>query len=1393
LINPYLDVDTKSTKSQPNISGNPYLPSTSTAPSVNPYLPQANPYLPSQGGDVGGYTGPEGGRTPLNILAAMPGTVEGFVKAGLQFGIATPYATVKSGIVSALKGELDAFPDEFNKVLENAANVSFLGVKPFAAQTEAGERFQHLFHESIIEPISGHFQKKADQVFEATNSAALATSVRTLGELISLLTPIYGIKGATAATKAMVDKIPAKPINIPGTDVGLPLGRKFYEDPKNIIDFKTWDTEYIRSLDKKGRGHEYNLEASRELYTYAMQNHIAKKGKKGDEIIEDKIEITVEEAAPKVDPWEKRLASPGEFISTFDRYLNPRTNKPYTDRALEKYYIKYLNEFDKPPQPEIGKYAKPPVSVSKKIYAKTKADAEIKFANLAEFTEILKERKTSNKQLAPEITQEMAIKILEEARPAVRGEKDGTSTIFSALKGESLVDAKMKARDKGYSDPTVGVSSKGIVSKGKTFFSKFEVYQLMEKGQTGKLVLESGLAKRLKYEDSIFKNRDLMPEEITGVKITPEAFKAMKKTEAAERDATKIAKEIAKGPKEVKTLSPKESESPLDIFDVTKEMWKEEGGWEGKFTSLGAKYIPDNTGELMEYLGDPSRGQFKPGDPLPKYRGLLTRQQGLFSKFIQGTTYKSISLLNKVRQISPTYAKVVDGFVAPALHLAIYDTKGVARRPRTVDSVHTEKANRIGTFMTATLENNGFKGLNEIFKAVRPTYLPGVQQFVRYGGKIMSAKDGLKIARAIRGQGPVPKGKLGELVKETQELIRRMDDYIKEVFPDHETIANYFPQAWNQRFISKNLDQFIKDLTEFLETPKIAKEFEGKHGAYGPGGAAAMADQMAMNIIGEGRTMASNRAEAMLADIMNMTGKESMPEIKAIARKASGVDHQRILRDLPVETFEKYMKNDPYKGLQFYIEETSNRVEWARMYGEHNELLYKGIIDGVRESSAKGYEVPAYVVERTLRLAEAMQGAYKMGGHKGWIKTQRWTTNFLNAALLPLATVASLPEAALPLYNGGARAYGKAIPKVIGAGILMVGKSIHKDFKIGKIDKTRAMIITQQIRKAGDVSAMERMNALFQGDSSMLGNIVFRANLLYYWTNWMNHLAVGTYDAMVKDYFKARVAGKKTGLVKSEEVRMERLMEYYGLDIAEGMAWARAKAPLKGPFFEKLKRGAHIFAEDSVLTPNPATLPLWHSNPNLGWLRHLKTFPTLIGNRVIAKWGIETYKGFHDQGMPVSGGRAGVYTIGTGMGLLLIADLSNQIIDALRYGDKGNPLYEQRFKKLSESERRVLRAIERAGLFGMGNFVFDSMFHSYTGIVGIAMGPTVAKGEALFKAFFAEGLVKQKPKALARELVKLTPALNVNKEIRDEAIKTLENFLKENTFMDEGSKWRKAR
>ena len=1382
MINPYLDVDTESTKSQPNISGNPYLPSTSTAPSVNPYLPQANPYLPSQGGDVGGYTGPEGGRTPLNILAAMPGTLEGVIKTGFHFALATPYATAKAGLSSLINFELDRFPDVFYNTLRNAEDFSVLGLKPFGVQTEAGERFQYKFHE-WISPIINHFDNQAERAFAATNNPAVATGIRTVGELVGLLVPIFGIKGAVSLSKTVAHKIPAKPINIPGTETGLPLGRGYYEDPRNLVTFKEFSNEYAKILPA---GERYNEQTAKDMY--AEFNRKTREGEKDAEpVIEQNVEIVREEAAREIRSSVEETMDPGTFLSAFDQLINPRTNKPYSDAVIKKKFGKFVDMFPMLYH-EPGKYKKPVAKEYRFKTARTHQEMIEKNQAIKDMNRIIAQRKREGRTLDPAITQEMAVKILESGKKAVYSEN--SKKIYSDTR-KGIGEAEAKAIGKGETEYSHGISTRGVISKGTKFFSDYEVYQLMEKAQTNKIPLESEFAKRLKIEKSIIKEPDLAPESIKG--MTSGRYEAKMLEDEAILD---IAKDIAKGPKEVKTLSPKELEgTPAEkaIFDFTQRMWEKEGGWRGKAKALGGKIGPDNGGDLLASIAHEAGPRATP----IKYRGMSRKNQSLFSIILDGSMSKSMSLLADWRQVSPTFAKILDSIAPPDIHLTLYDTKGAARRPRSAESFHQEKATKSGDFITGTKEGQGFDGLNTIFYDLKPTWFPGVQQLIRHRGKILSNENNLKMIGAIRGNRPMPSGILGEKTKKMQILFREADKYIKEVFPDHESLGNYFPQSWNQPYIRRNMDQWTRDLVDFLETEKVQKELTDKFGKIKD--VLELADEVTMNILGEGKALGSNRVDAVMRELKNMANKDTT-EIKALSKRASGVDHSRILKDVPLDIFEKYMKNDAYEGAQFYIEEMVSRVEWARRFGENNELLYKGLIDGIKEANAKGVDIEAFRVERALRLAEAMQGVYKMGGNRSWVNFQRWWTNILNAVLLPLATVASLPEAALPLYNGGIKAYAKAIPKeVFGTATLLVGKAIKKDFKLFGTDKTRSMIIAEQIRKAGDVATMERLNALFQGDSSVLGNVVFRANLLHYWTKWMNHLAVGTYDAMVKDYFKAKSTGKKTGMVKSEEVRMERLMEYYGLPTAEGIAWVRRGSKIEGDpgytkadraFFEKLKRGAHLFAEESVLTPNPSILPLWHSNPNLAWLRHLKTFPTLIGNKVMAKWGRDVYKGFRDQNMPVSGGRAGMYAIGTGMTLLLIADFSNQITDYLRYGEKGNPLYKQRYKNMSEIEMRLIRAVERAGLFGMGNFVFDSMFHSYTSAFGVFMGPTFTKGDAIFKAL-GEGIFKHNGNGLAREFVKMTPILNINKPVRDEAIRTLQDFIRDNTFMDEGKAgWR---
>ena len=306
---------------------------------------------------------------------------------------------------------------------------------------------------------------------------------------------------------------------------------------------------------------------------------------------------------------------------------------------------------------------------------------------------IIAQRKREGRTLDPAITQETAIKILESGKKAVYSEN--SKKIYSdTIKG--IGEAEAKAIGKGETEYIHGISTKGVISKGTKFFSDYEVYQLMEKAQTNKIPLESEFAKRLKIEKSILKEPDLAPESIK------EMVSGRYEKRAQELD---IAKDIAKGPKEVKTLSPKELEgTPAEkaIFDFTQRMWEKEGGWRGKAKALGGKIGPDNGGDLLASIAHEAGPRATP----IKYRGMSRKNQSKLSMILDATMSKSMSLLADWRQVSPTFAKILDSIAPPDIHLTLYDTKGAARRPRSAESFHQEKATKSGDFITGTKELN---------------------------------------------------------------------------------------------------------------------------------------------------------------------------------------------------------------------------------------------------------------------------------------------------------------------------------------------------------------------------------------------------------------------------------------------------------------------------------------------------------------------------------------------------------------------------------------------------------------------------------------------------------------------------------------------------------------
>ena len=461
----------------------------------------------------------------------------------------------------------------------------------------------------------------------------------------------------------------------------------------------------------------------------------------------------------------------------------------------------------------------------------------------------------------------------------------------------------------------------------------------------------------------------------------------------------------------------------------------------------------------------------------------------------------------------------------------------------------------------------------------------------------------------------------------------------------------------------------------------------------------------------------------------------------------------RSLKDIPDAVLKDYLIDNVYKRMTKGIEDTISRGEYAKRFGPNNEILYSKLQNLAGAMSRSGRDITQHELQTLINLTEAVQGLLGKKIHPVFKGIQMTAITALNASVLSWATVSSMPEIMLPLYHGGIKSYVKALGNEVGITLpLKLLRLIKRDIRWMGKNKTRSMKIAAEIRKAGDVAAMERMNQMFAGDFTWASNAVFRINFLYYWTKFMNQLAVGTYDVAVQDYLKAKSAGKRTGLSKSEERRMEALMDYHGIDVAQGINWVKAGAPLKGKFYENFKKGALMFAEDSVLTPNPATVPLWHSNPGLAWLKHLKAFPTLMGTKVVSRMYRDVRQELREKELYATGVTAsGV--IGTGIAMMMVAHLSNTIQDEIKYGGK-NPIYADKFGEGWQA--KTIRAIEKVGFASMGQFGFDAVYHSSGNPLATLAGPLISKINSLWAAMNTGNR-----RSIAREFAKLTPYVNV--------------------------------
>ena len=1388
-------------------------------------------------GEIGGYTGPEGGRTISEVVTSIPGTVEGLIKGAIGFAFGGSTATVAATYHGLRTGEWDEFKPVFDHIYNDTIMKfpKILGVKLTQAQTESGERVLTMLDKEVFQRIHKWAEALGEWTFQRTNNPALATFARTATEGIGLLTPIIGTravaarprpKGAKPLTKwekaktfgieegiayKISKQFPGKRYGIPKTKLRLPpLGagaefkwtkweKPWFENNKTpglVVSFESFKQKVLAEHPKMSlEAIDVQYRQSHEVIRDYLEREKRQQEADKPVALESGVEVhtkwnKMSESAAEGKPPDLATLAEIQALSVL-RYgefraregVNPKTGKDYAKSTIDKKFVQYANK----------EYKKWYEGSGRRVILKNVDEAVLALDAITEAKKIGRLVKTAQSRIPANLPKEIASEILSLIQPAVVGKSNRIYT--SNPKRPSMYEAAREALNNGEE-----VFTRGYFVKNKdgtpTFYPEAEIMVFQEIAARGKSIAETN---DIKYLKNLVENSDIYKTDIAKA-----VKKQFKETVFPKTMIARGAKGVVEGYKKQKT-PPNTGEDVINPYLKTiKEIYRESGlDVEEIFTPK--KSMPEQVTKAVDVAGKdrlPAEAWEEAAKTHPstiiakgKPSALVNEQMPMWRHLIHIAGGRAISFWktdNKLRDVLPgEYTGVGAGVRVPGPSVLLRDiSRAFAEimdslwRPeaysdvkKVMDSYHSSRHTRAGEFQQRLLN---------AWYPLRAKWFPHIQETF----KAFKGNPEVNIPLTEYLTNPNTKMKVPPLIKIAGDAIRKiLDDfhtYAKKVFPDLEYHRNWLPRTmdwkWAERHRAAAEDIFTNIFQKYPDSLARAKENFGNVNAAREA-AISFVDHIILN---KGSIQIS--PELLSAKEIMAEGRfRDVNEAKLVAKKAGSLDFERVFKDVPDLEFGKLLDPSVFKRVQRYIEDGAARVEYARINGPNSELLYNRIHRAAEELQAAGRPLRQQEVEHLVNLWSAFQGIYKSNTAKWWVKTQKAYITLLNMALLPLATVASMPESALPYYHGGLKAYRKALPQELFVTLpTQIARAINRDWKGREKDKTRSMLMVEAINKAGDIAAMERANQLFAGDFTIGNNVLFRANGLFYWTKWMNHLAVSTFDFMAQDYFTRKAQGKKSGLRPEEEIRMEKLMDYYDLPAKEGIQWVKDGAKLEGPFFEKFKKAALIFAEDSVLTPNPAIVPLWHSHPGFAMVKHLKAFPTLIGNTVLRRWGADTFKAFHENGIPLQG-RNATYAVSTGMIMILLAHLSNVITDQIRYGEE-NPFYKQTFK--DDRYRWLIRAVERWGIMGPAQFGLDALFHSHgTGKLAVFLGPGFNKAER-----FASAALSGNARTLGRELSRITPVGNVRDEWREGLADMYTQFISDNMGFDiKDSSGRRAR
>ena len=454
-------------------------------------------------------------------------------------------------------------------------------------------------------------------------------------------------------------------------------------------------------------------------------------------------------------------------------------------------------------------------------------------------------------------------------------------------------------------------------------------------------------------------------------------------------------------------------------------------------------------------------------------------------------------------------------------------------------------------------------------------------------------------------------------------------------------IDKYLPRGWRYNKVQDELDNFKNNGVEGA----LIKELKAKYPKLGKTVDGTTSKDQIINLLEDLVDPASTANQSFLELATVGKGEVGATLKRAFFKSTPALTKERKLSKLNDAVISDYLDGSVENLLANYVHQSAGFIRRKQLFGEDLAEFKMRHTNPIRERLNKlDKDLTSNELSQLedLYLVTTGQISRPKGAIGTFFNDVALVGNQL--ALLPLATVTSLSEVAVPLVRGaGKKGFQKGTTEsgIDKGGVRILWETANDYRKMWWNDvwtkelkdaRPEAMRELNRFNRAVGAASEDRALAMFgQGFSrraTRAQNTFFKYNLLHDWTRFVQLTSFNVGKSKIYDNLYELATDKViAGSIRSakklspkRKIRLENELKELGVDVTAGIKWVQAGGKNTSKFYnESLLPSAARYVDEVIMNPTAAAnqKPLWHSMPGTRWAFGLMGFPTAFGNTVI--------------------------------------------------------------------------------------------------------------------------------------------------------------------------------